>query len=313
LSLTTDRSSYVRLQKDITSLIQKETAEAKKITVAEKKNSQAQISASKATSLSQQKSYLKSAENASSTANKARAEQQKYMSARAKKIQEASKLAERISKAEEKDQKAKFAATSKQMKDDDQRKKDEAKRQGKADLAARKVSDALQQKVADLEKQVADQLNAVTSVPMGPKVLRDEIEYDMFISHAWEDKEDFVHDLASKASASGLKVWYDKSALTWGDSLRQSIDDGLRRSYFGVAVLSPSFFKKSWTNYELDGMIERALDGSGRLLPIWHHLSKDDIMRHAPSLANRLALNTASLSVDDIVVEMVKMRDAYSQ
>lgn len=311
MSLTTDRSSHARVQKEITVLMNKEATEAKKAAEAEKKASQANIAAAKATSLHQRNSYIRAADAASSNANKARDAQQKYMLARTKKVQEASKLAEKIQKAEIRDRKEQSAAYAKKEKDDERRKKDEIARQAKVESSTRAANEALQKKVAQLEKQVADQFEAVVSVPTRLQVLEGGNKYDMFISHAWEDKEDFVHDLAMKASEAGLSVWYDNLALRWGDSLRQSIDEGLRCSYFGVAVLSPHFFKKSWTNYELDGMIERALDGSGRLLPIWHHLSKDDIMKHAPSLANRLALNTASISVDDIVIEMVKMKDAH--
>lgn len=40
-------------------------------------------------------------------------------------------------------------------------------------------------------------------------------------------------------------------------------------------------------------------------------ISKDDVMRYAPFLANRAALNTSLSSADDIVTELVKLRDRY--
>jgi hypothetical protein len=90
--------------------------------------------------------------------------------------------------------------------------------------------------------------------------------------------------------------------------LRQEIDRGLAGSYFGVVVLSPNFFAKPWPNYELDGLIQKDLDGAGRILPIWHKLSHDDVKKHSPPLAGRLALNT-TMSTDDIVAELVALRD----
>ena len=82
-------------------------------------------------------------------------------------------------------------------------------------------------------------------------------EYDVFISHASEDKEGVVRPLAHVLRRGGLKVWYDEFELRIGDSLRRKIDMGLARSRFGVVVLSRSFFGKGWTNYELDGLVTR--------------------------------------------------------
>jgi hypothetical protein len=135
--------------------------------------------------------------------------------------------------------------------------------------------------------------------------------YDFFISHASADKEDFVDGLVNGATTAGLDVWYDQSALIWGDSIRKKIDDGLRCSYFGVVVLSPNFFERPWTQYELDAIVQRDLSGSGRLLPIWHRLTQDDVAQHAPSLAGRLALPTSNYSTDQIVSELLTMRDRF--
>ena len=79
------------------------------------------------------------------------------------------------------------------------------------------------------------------------KKLQEEIgtkEYDFFISHAWEDKETVAKPLADALIAKGAKVWLDKYAMQVGDSLRQSIDDGLVHSRYGIVVLSEIYFKK---------------------------------------------------------------------
>jgi hypothetical protein len=49
----------------------------------------------------------------------------------------------------------------------------------------------------------------------------------LFISHASEDKEDFVRPLAETLQQLGVKVWYDEFTLKVGDSLRRKIDSGL--------------------------------------------------------------------------------------
>ena len=69
-------------------------------------------------------------------------------------------------------------------------------------------------------------------------------EWDVFISHASEDKDDFVRPLADALRARGFSVWFDELTLKVGDSLRRSIDRGLARSRFGVVVVSPNFLNK---------------------------------------------------------------------
>ena len=69
-------------------------------------------------------------------------------------------------------------------------------------------------------------------------------KWDAFIGHASEDKDDFVRPLADGLKKRGLSVWFDECELKVGDSLRESIDRGLRRSRFGIVVISPHFFEK---------------------------------------------------------------------
>src|SRR5918999_1630237 len=68
--------------------------------------------------------------------------------------------------------------------------------------------------------------------------------YDVFISHASEDKTDVVRPLAHALTELDIKVWYDEFELTIVDSLRRKIDAGIANSRFGVVVLSPSFFRQ---------------------------------------------------------------------
>jgi hypothetical protein len=102
-------------------------------------------------------------------------------------------------------------------------------------------------------------------------------------------------------------VWYDEFELKIGDSLRQKIDKGLARSRFGVVVLSQAFLGKGWTNYELDGLVTRAVNGEQILLPIWHKISKQEVIAYSPSLADKLARNTLSHTVNEIADEIISV------
>ena len=70
--------------------------------------------------------------------------------------------------------------------------------------------------------------------------------HDVFISHAWEDKDAIARPLAEELRRRGFDVWYDEFSLKMGDSLRGSIDYGLANSRFGLVILSKNFFAKHW-------------------------------------------------------------------
>lgn len=135
--------------------------------------------------------------------------------------------------------------------------------------------------------------------------------FDVFISHASEDKDDVVRPLAENLRNLGLRVWYDEFELRVGDSLRRKIDEGIVNSRFGIVVLSPSFFGKGWTEYELDGIVASNIKGRQRLLPIWHEISSDDIAGYSPSLLDKVALTTHSTAVDEMaqkIYEAIQVR-----
>ena len=133
------------------------------------------------------------------------------------------------------------------------------------------------------------------------------IEYDVFISHASEDKDAVVRPLANALVQHGLRVWYDEFELKIGDSLRRKIDKGLANSRFGIVVLSRDFIKKGWTNYELDGIISKAVSGEQVMLPIWHEITKQEIIAYSPSLADNVARNTSSYTIDEIAKEIAEL------
>ena len=133
--------------------------------------------------------------------------------------------------------------------------------------------------------------------------------YDFFISHAGEDKDSFVRELTKMLQAKGAKVWYDEFTLKVGDSLRRQIDRGLTNSRFGVVVLSKHFFRKEGALKELDGLLSLEIDGTTRILPIWHEISRDEIARHSAILLDKVALSTTLSSTSEIADKLCELID----
>jgi hypothetical protein len=112
----------------------------------------------------------------------------------------------------------------------------------------------------------------------------------LFICHASEDKTTFVRELADALSASGLSVWYDEFSLRPGDSLRESIDRGLALCRHAIVVFSPAFFAKSWTQWELNGLVQRHLaNDRDIIIPVWLGVDAEVVRRHSPPLADIVA------------------------
>lgn len=135
----------------------------------------------------------------------------------------------------------------------------------------------------------------------------DSPQYDVFISHASEDKDAVVRPLANALKDRGVAVWYDEFEMRIGDSLRRKIDKGLANSRFGIVVISRDFIKKGWTNYELDGIMTKAVSGEQILLPIWHNITKKEVVDYSPSLADKVARNTAVNTVEEIADEIASL------
>ena len=129
--------------------------------------------------------------------------------------------------------------------------------------------------------EVMEQENAIVS------------KRDVFISHASEDKDALVRELASKLIAEGITVWHDEYEIKLGDDLLGKIDDGLVCSKFGVIVFSPNYFakKKTWTRREYSGLVAAEdVDKSRRIIPVWFEITREELFKKSPMIANRLAL-----------------------
>jgi TIR domain-containing protein len=133
-------------------------------------------------------------------------------------------------------------------------------------------------------------------------------KWDVFISHATEDKDDFVRPLARALRDKGVSVWFDEFSLKMGDSLRASIDFGLANSRYGVVVLSKNFFGKHWPIQELNGLSTRENVGKNIILPIWHKITHEEVKECSPMLADKLAVSS-ELGIEAVVKKIVEVLD----
>ena len=136
------------------------------------------------------------------------------------------------------------------------------------------------------------------------------MDWDVFISHAWEDKESFARPLAEALEAKGLRVGFDEFTLRVGDKLQRSIDHGLANSRYGVVILSPHFFGKEWPQKELGGLVARETSGEKVVLPVWHNISADQIREYSPILADRVGVSSDH-GLEHVVSELLRVLQPF--
>ena len=174
--------------------------------------------------------------------------------------------------------------------------KEQQKEQRKQDDINRKVQASYEAQIERLQQQLLQSPATIAN-----EILSDE-EYDVFVSHAYEDKESFVDEFVEALRNQGLKVWYDTDKLKWGDSMREKIDKGLAKSRYGVVVLSPNYIAehKYWTKAELNGLFQVETVNGKTILPIWHNLTKKQVVEYSPIIADRKAMTTALMTPQEI-------------
>lgn len=93
--------------------------------------------------------------------------------------------------------------------------------------------------------------------------------WDVFISHASEDKESIVEPLVQILEENNISCWYDKKDIGWGDSIIEKINEGLETSKYVVFIISQTFLSKEWTQIELNSTLNIQIsNGEKKVLPV---------------------------------------------
>lgn len=126
--------------------------------------------------------------------------------------------------------------------------------------------------------------------------------YDVFLSHATEDKDTVAIPIKKELEKLGLTVWIDvdkaNDLSTMG--LRKEIDSAIYNSKYAVIVLSPDYIRKAWTNREFDGITSMEMAKKQTLLCVWHNVTLNAVLEYSPPLANKFARETEKYATNEI-------------
>ncbi len=118
--------------------------------------------------------------------------------------------------------------------------------------------------------------------------------WDVFLSHASDDKVTFVDQLATALKSVGLRVWYDKDFIKPGMSVTQAINQGLADSRFAVVVFSEAFLRKGWTKAEMQAVFNASVSqGRVRLIPVLLDITRDKLVEKVPLIADLAGISAA--------------------
>lgn len=277
MSISSIQSTIQRYRKEINDLSTKIADKRKRASEAEGKANKAVVDARKSKSASTVRSKISESERYSKEATKYHKEMADLEKKRAEK--------EKLLLAEEK------KLVKEQEAEDRKRQK-----------AQQKLTDANERNMRSLAqtvKSVQIEQSKIKQIYPLLNVSSDEA-YDVFISHASEDKVPFVDRLVEALLQRGVKVWYDRKVLTWGKSIRQNIDLGLRQSKFAIIVLSEFYIKKYWTQKEFNALFSLGSQLGEFLLPIWHNIRPERAKEFSPMLSDAIALISSDYTVEEI-------------
>lgn len=181
--------------------------------------------------------------------------------------------------------------------------------------------DAYSQLISCLESIKSDQafidkMNGV-SMEVAPKYKAKMLpEYDVFISHANADKEALIEELYNSLNKLGVKIFYDKETLEWGDKFKDKILEGTKKSEFAIIVISTNFFGREWTERELSEFLNRQnQNGQKLILPILHNITIEQLKEKYPSIADIQEIDSSKYTCDQIALlfarQFIKRLKAY--
>jgi hypothetical protein len=123
-----------------------------------------------------------------------------------------------------------------------------------------------------------------------------------FVSHDSRDKADIAHPLALMLEERNCPVWYAEFSLRVGDSLRESIERGLKETRKCILILTPNFLRnEGWGKREFNSVFTRELlEKKNVILPDWHEVTEQEVYDYSPSLADKYALKWSAEDKQDI-------------
>ena len=129
---------------------------------------------------------------------------------------------------------------------------------------------------------------------------------DVFLCHAWDDREGAAKELHDLLESRGVSVWFSEKDVYLGTSLLREIDKGLAKSRVGIVLVTPALLSRlrgeGIADKELSALLARDL-----LVPIVHGTTYEALREVSPLLGSRSGLSTAEEPMADVAAKLAEL------
>lgn len=129
---------------------------------------------------------------------------------------------------------------------------------------------------------------------------------DVFLCHAWDDRQGSAKELHDLLEARGVRVWFSEKDLGLGVPMMRAIDKGLVNSRVGIVLVTPAMLRRlpaeGIADKELSALLRRE-----RLIPVVHGTTYEELERVSLLLASRAGLSTAEESMADVAAKIAEL------
>jgi hypothetical protein len=129
---------------------------------------------------------------------------------------------------------------------------------------------------------------------------------DVFLCHAWDDRQGVAKELHDLLVSNGVSVWFSEKDVGLGVPLMRAIDKGLANSRIGLVLVTPALLQRlpqeGIADKELSALLARE-----QLVPIVHNTTYEALREVSPLLASRSGLSTAEEPIADVAAKLAEL------
>ncbi|EEG83132.1 toll/interleukin-1 receptor domain-containing protein [Proteus mirabilis] len=129
---------------------------------------------------------------------------------------------------------------------------------------------------------------------------------DVFLCHAWDDRQGVAKELHDLLEAAGVKVWFSEKDLNLGVPMMRAIDKGLANSRIGLVLVTPALLERIQREGVADKELSVLLAGN-QLVPIVHNTTYEALRNISPLLASRSGLDTGEDTLEIVATKISEL------